>query len=358
MGLFDKLKNASSGGGDPLRDEIVKKYYDTIFDMRMSLGWYGKESADINSRGKKYIELVHGEKCDEGRFIKAVELFNLSNTDYPKTKLEIRMVDYRKSLYAEFKARGRQSSYALDKKTIYEACYSDFLDEVKTAYEAILNVIGDDVTCKHFGEGLNKLIFDKYRETYDSEIIKCCINIAVVDKFFEGNETTCALLFELLVDMLHNVIYSPRPYSPPYVYTLHLFALSAVNFEKNGSSKNDYKPIADSDYFDFVAGANVYADKIKEHLFDKEAYIQEVADKIKESVVFSSENSSYHDKGSGPCVCWVDSHDKYFVDALCNYAWKEMRKEFEGYTNDNGDDLGASMNPEDITTVVYNFIKD
>ena len=170
MGLFDKLKNimnTSSDAGDPLQDEIVKKYYDIIYDMRMSRGWFGTESADVNSRAKKYVELVLGGACDEDRFVKAVELINLSNTDYPNTKLEKQMVEYRKSLYQEYKAREYKSVYGFDLKTVCEACYKELLADIKSKYEAMLNVIDSDENCEYFDDGLEKYILDKYRDTQD-----------------------------------------------------------------------------------------------------------------------------------------------------------------------------------------------
>ena len=80
MGLFDKLKNAidtatdainksiesSQSINDPLADPTVKEYFNIIYDMRMSLGWFGEESSEVNSRAQKYIELVLGEACDVG----------------------------------------------------------------------------------------------------------------------------------------------------------------------------------------------------------------------------------------------------------------------------------------------------
>ena len=49
MGLLDKLKNilnTSSDEGDPLQDETVKKYFNIIYDMRTSRGWFETEIAD------------------------------------------------------------------------------------------------------------------------------------------------------------------------------------------------------------------------------------------------------------------------------------------------------------------------
>ena len=199
MGLFDKLKNimnASSNEGDPFQDEIVKKYFNIIYDMRMSHGWFGTdgtESADLNSGAKRYIELVLGETCDEGRFVKAVELINLSRTDYPNTKLEKRMVDYRNSLYEEYKTRDYKSAYGVDIKRACEACYSELLAEIKSKYEAA--IVADD-DCKTFNDVIKKYLLDPYRdpECYDfyidSQVVKDCICVAIMDSFFEGNEFT------------------------------------------------------------------------------------------------------------------------------------------------------------------------
>ena len=204
MGLFDKLKNimnTSSNEGDPLQDEIVKKYFNIIYDMRMSRGWFETEIADANSRDKRYIEFVLGETCDEGRFVKAVELINLSRTDYPNTKLEKRMVDYRNSLYEEYKARDYKSAFGVDIKRACEACYPELLAEIKSKYEAA--IVADD-DCKSFNDVVKKYLFDPYRnpEGYDfcidSDIIKDCICVAIMDSFFEGNKFTQKVVLQLL----------------------------------------------------------------------------------------------------------------------------------------------------------------
>ena len=201
MGLFDKLKNimnASSNEGDPLQDEIVKKYFDIIYDMRTSRGWFETEIADANSRAKKYVELVLGGACDEDRFVKAVELINLSNTDYPNTKLGKQMVEYRKSLYQEYKAREYKSVYGFDLKTVCEACYKELLADIKSKYEAMLNVIDSDENCEYFDDGLEKYILDKYRDTQDLSVVKECVCVVIMDSFFAGNEYTRKIVSELL----------------------------------------------------------------------------------------------------------------------------------------------------------------
>ena len=197
MGLFDKLKNmmnASSDAGAPLQDEIVKKYFNIIYDMRTSRGWFGIETADANSRAKKYVEFVLGGPCDEARLTKAVELIKLSRTDNPITKLEKQVVDYRKSLFQEYKARHYKSAYGVDMKTAYKVCYEELLSDVKSKYAVMLNV---DQDCEYFDDALKKHILDQY-EPYRSSLVKDCICIAITDSFFDGNKTTKEVVLELL----------------------------------------------------------------------------------------------------------------------------------------------------------------
>jgi len=201
MGLFDKLKNimnTSSDAGDPLQDEIVKKCYDIIYDMRMSRGWFGEEIAAGNCRARKYVELVLGEACDQDRLAKAVEAMNMSNSDHPSTKLEKQLVDYRKSLYQAYKARDYKSAYGIDIKAACEACYGELLAEVKSKYEAMLNAIVDDDSCESFDDGISKYILNQYRGTQDSSVVKDCICVAMMNSFIEGKEYTRQIVFELL----------------------------------------------------------------------------------------------------------------------------------------------------------------
>lgn len=231
MGLFDKLKgavdiakdtinkaiesmqeeNISADVEDPLQDEIVKKYYDIIYDMRMSLGWFGEESSEVNSRAQKYIELVLDEAYDEERFVKAVELINLSKTDYPKNKFEEKMVNYRKSLYPAYATRDYKSIYGFDLKTVCEACYAELLAEIKSKYWAMLDAIEDDESCENFDDFLRKYIFDIYRGGQDSSVVKDCLSVAIMDSFFEGNEITKGVLSELSIDKEEELSESMSP---------------------------------------------------------------------------------------------------------------------------------------------------
>ena len=201
MGLLDKLKNilnTSSDEGDPLQDETVKKYFNIIYDMRTSRGWFETEIADANSRAKKYVELVLGGACNEERLVKAVEFINISRTDYPGTKLEKQLVDYRKSLYEEYKVRDYKSAYGVDIKRACEACYPELLAEIKSKYEAMLKAIGGDDSCESFNDGISKYILDQYRDTQDSSVVKDCICVAMMNSFFEANEYTREIVLELL----------------------------------------------------------------------------------------------------------------------------------------------------------------
>ena len=148
MGLFDKLfyKN-------PLDDVTVKKYFETICDMYMSL----RSTPNRKSRTedyplvKKYIEHFMGGIDDEAKLKRAMELYCLSwEEEYNLSKKEKPLLIPTKEFRRQLKEK---NVCTCQEEEAYRICYSQVISEIKADYAKVLNIIKDNVNCKHFIEG-------------------------------------------------------------------------------------------------------------------------------------------------------------------------------------------------------------
>ena len=334
MGLFSKKPS--------LKDETVKKYYEMIYGMRTYLAWSGNESADKDSRARKYVEFMLGGPCDEAKLKDAVELINMSRVEYPKTKLENELKEFNKLLKPLRK-------YECNKTTAYKLCYPELLAEVKSAYEMVLDVVKENCDCKIFCQGINTQIFEKIKA--DNIMLYNCIQIVMVDSFFEGNPITSKLLFSLLTDILGNRANKRIEYdNEKYANIVNAIVLRAVNFEKYGKNRDEYTSITEEGCKKFVAKSEFYSDILAKRPFEKDAYTEKYANEIKKATIFNTLCSSYYNKYTNNMEwLWIDGRNDYAIDAICNYVWKEIGKEYE-----NGD----SKDPVIMFNMLWDYTKE
>lgn len=352
MGLFDKLRevvntvvDSTQGTSDPLSDDVVKKYYEMIYGMRTSLTWSGNESADENSRARRYVEFLLGESCDNEKFKKAVELINLSRTDYPKTKLEEQLKAFNKSLKEEKK-------YGCKMDIAYNVCYKELVEEFQSEYDRIIDVIKDDVNCKLFGQGIRKRIHEKYVEKIGYSMTEDITQIVIANSFLEGNSVTRKVVLDYLLDIYNNRVNNRKiDEFENRASQIEKMALKALHFEKYGKDKTGYISITDDDCRKFILNDASYKKKLAEHPFDQETYIERYIKNIMEWSVFRKDYSSY-DKDT---LFWFGVCDDYFIDAACNLVWREIAKEYTECVNDAGENVSESKNITDVVNMLCDY---
>ena len=91
--------------------------------------------------------------------------------------------------------RDYKSAYGVDIKRACEACYPELLAEIKSKYEAA--IVADD-DCESFNDVIKRYLFDPYRDTQESSVVKDCSCVAMMDSFFEGNEFTREIVLKIL----------------------------------------------------------------------------------------------------------------------------------------------------------------
>lgn len=342
MGLFEKLF-----WKDPLEDVTVKKYYEMIYSMKTSLSWYGRESDDKNSRARRYVEFLIGGTCEDDKFIKAVELINLSQKDYPNTKLEQELKAFNKSL-----DETRNEQYKCERDTAYKICYKELVDDFKKEYDIILDVIKDNVNCKLFGDGLYKRIHEKYFREIDLVVLYRITYIVIANSFFEGNATTKRIVLDYLLDIYRNRM-NHRKSGELEIRgaIIDKMALKALHFEQYGKDKTGYTSITDDDCREFIKNNEKYEKILAEHPFDQEKYIERCIESIMKWSVFRKDYSSYN----ADTLFWFGVCDDYFIDAACNLVWKEIAKEYTKFVNDAGENVSESKNIKDVVTMLCDY---
>ena len=340
MGLFSKKPS--------LKDETVKKYYEIIYGIQCSTTWGGNVSADEDSHAHKYVEYVLGGPCDEKKLKDAVELINISRTDYPRTKLENELKEYNKELRP-------LNKYTCDRPTAYKVCRPELVEEVKLKYNQILDVVKDYDDVKHFCNGINKQIRES--ESWKQDRVKDCFHIAMSESLYEGNPVTIKNLFALFTDVLYRRKNKLVEYDISlFGHVATSFALHALQFEKYGKKRDEYVTLSLEDYKKAVLRNPLFVEEIEKHPFEKEQYIQQYAEKIQKASAFNMYYSSYYKQYLYFEKCFVV--DEYFDDALCYYVWKEIAKEYVGSTNENGDDISKSRDPIDIVNMLYDYLNN
>lgn len=347
-------------------DETTKLYYEIMYWMRYNNAWYRtKESTEENSRARRYIELVLNEKCDEEKLTRAVELINMDKNSTPKTKLEKRAKELKYQLDDETKiisdkywkgSREEADSlckYKLDKEEVYRVCYKELINELKEDYYTILNTIKKNVNCKHFVEGFNQQIKEKFRKTYgyDTNLRDNCLSIVIADSFFERDPITRELLFEFFVDILYNRVNNVLEKDKVSHFNLmHSLALHTIHFEKYGKTKEKYTSVTDEECEKHILKCPSCVKMIEDHPFKREEYIKSLIEHLKPDYGFDIDFSSF---GKRPDVLyWSYKSSKYFLDALTNYCCKEMVKEYSDIKMDNFD------NATEIAETIFKYIKN
>ena len=327
MGLFDMLKREK----DPLSDLTVKNYFEIICGMRHTFLAIEPEIVTGNEKAKAYVEYFLGTNCDDEKLEKALELYNISRTDYPNGKTETILSDFRKSLL-------KSTNYTLDRYKATKMFCQKEIEKARIEYDKVLEVIKDNVNYKHYSEGVKKIA--------GGEIVR---GIVIQESFCDGNPITQKIVVEYLIDTIIG-----RKTSETYCThsdpddDIALITLKALHFEKEAKNKENYISITDDDCRKFISEVFYYNSSIQDHPFDKEKYITKYVELIKSRSVF---NGIYRSQKEG---IYIISLDDYFCDAVCNLLWKEIASR-RRWLNKDDKEISDSKKPNDVFNILRGY---
>lgn len=327
MGIFNKLYNNYV----PLSDDVERKYYEIAYGLFSSAGSFNYSGI------KKYVEFHLGQPCDEEKLKNALANFG---PDGARTGFYSRCSDnYYKSLesVAGFtphkisklkeinKMLDQAETYRCTEEEAYDICYKDVLSNLNLEIEEMLKIVEENGV-KFFREGIIK-IKNKYEKIIGKRITEERIYKAIAKLYFDGNQ----IINKVLLSYLDYGLWKRRRETQ-----IASVAIRAWHFTKSGKVKDGYISITDDECREFVMNHEGFMEKISEHPFEKEKYIQMYISDIKASDVYSS------DEHFNVSAFWMPSNnfsEKYYIDTLCYHYWEDVYKKYEETEIESSNDI-------------------
>lgn len=370
--VTDTVQNAvdtAQSGYEPLPDDISKKYYEiayglmsSVYHTRYTNNIFGEEIEETEydivpfDAVKKYIEYHLNQPCDEGKLLSILDNYFYVNNDriynryvggtegnaFIRSNLADKKLPTLKinKLIEKNNELDQIKTYRCTRDEFYNICYNDIFYDIKSEYNYILEVIERTGQSYHLFEGLRR-IEKKYLNVIDNIATHDMIHKAIANSLYEGNETVRNFILEYFYG-IH------KDSEGKYIYIFaSKVAVRAWHFEKYGQDKTNYISITEDECRNFVLNSKSYMNEVENHPFDRDAYIAKYTDTIKNSgMSFSCDYS--HGK------------DEYFIDTICNLAWKEASEHFN-VVYDSDDSWATKTDAEKenyICGMIHRYIKD
>ncbi len=364
-GLVDKIKStgiaeklnitgtaADSQNNSAFADEESKKYYEIAFGLLSSLNGF----IPMTYEGiKRYVEFHLGNSCNEEKLEKVLSYIDKPLGEYKLYTLH-RFIKEDGQLYdgSDYFAKWKfspkltqellafnnlldsQKTYRCPKHKIVDICYTDILDDIKKAYNSILNICKERNDYTLFQEGINKKFGGfrtEYAEKIDFSAVNMIIDKLIRDSFFEGDEIVKSVLFEKAFEIFSN----HKEYRDREVVSM---ALRALHFEQFGNNKEAYESISYDVCYDYVMNSGSYAKARESHVFDKEEFVTKESKAVYSRNIFGKKFLPNKD-------------DKYYTDAVCHMIWKELCEKYNEYDWEDDKPVSESKDPGCIVFLIY-----
>lgn len=324
-------------------DETVKKYYEIIFGMYKAIDGNWLKLSKREEIIKRYIEIqINGEVENEKLQI-ALELSKIARDTTDKSAIAEFLRDYHKELKDK-------NTYIEKNFDVIDLFYKNEFEIMQEEFNGILEVIKDIQTFKSFTQGIQKRII-KNGEKIDFKTVTMIRRI-IRQSFCGGN----LIMQKVLVDYLYSTIYE-RSMSRSAYDALVVVALKALHFEKYGNDSVSYITINDNDCRNYVLSDvltdDSYRKEIEENPFEKEEKIEEIVkkqvEKLKEVDIIGP---GYYVYEKHVYIQLIDKDD-YFVDCLCNAAWKECKN--TRWIDETGRDTTDSKELIDVRKIICSY---
>lgn len=372
MGFADKLRSTinkvtdtvqsavdtAQSGYNPFPDDISKKYYEIAYGLLSSVcsisKKYGSTSITYHNVSfdaiKKYVEFYLKEPCDDVKLLSILDKYFAGHNEELKgycckSDNSLRQYVARdnnipaktiSNLIQLNEVLNLKKSYMCSNEEIYDICYKETIENIKDEFNYVFKVVEEYNDLEYFEKGLRE-ITKKYRKTMPIVLLNPLVDNLVYDSFWSRNPITEKCFLKLLYSYMSikakHAIESLEYFSS--------FALRVVHFENYTGNSADYSSVTEEECRDFVMNFDAYAKRIKEHPFDRDEYIDKCIKDIKKIPILKYDvyGRSYEEE---------TPQNNYFIDYMCNLAWKEISGIYEV---DGMDDKGK------IANVLFTFAK-
>lgn len=201
--------------------------------------------------------------------------------------------------------------------------YNQLLQDIEIEFNNVIYIVSTHGV-KHFYEGIEKIKRDF--SSYDGVIIDKCI-YEITCKYISNDEKYVKLA--LAVSLLSACVKFKSKLMGNISNDAAWISLRAINFKRyNGSSPNEYTSITKDMCENFVVNNCYYKEKINEHPFDKEQYIEMYSKDIISkkcflfNYVYHNSNGIFNFKRKE----WL-SNEEYYTDAICYFLCEDLAKE-------------------------------
>ena len=324
MGLFDKLREVAEvalGSGNSPK----KKYYDFTLNLLSTVKCLTKENI------KKCYKVKMGEECDDAVLDAVLTKFDTSTE--PKT----REIWYERTIKQE-RDEKIPAPLLLFKNAdeVYDVCFGDFRKSIRVRFAEVLDTIKDCADSFHLEQACEAMMQYPLKPYPHSVIAGRVMGEEMVKQFFTNDPTVTTIIKK---DTLRKL--SRKANESDLVDCLYAVALRALHYEKHIRETEGYASITEEDCKNAVLQSGYYQKKINQTPYHKDSIVAGATKNIIASRPFwGSDDFEWG--------FWA-LKDIRFVDAVCNYVWKEIASEYED---------GDSTDIADVVNILYDYIVD
>lgn len=350
MKLFDKLIEKTKQFLDKTKlfgehekplfeSEAVKMYYEIIYGMSKCVDSIWLSVAKAAEIVKRYIESQTSDACNESEIQTALELFEKSR-GYDKSELALRLKEYNKELE-------EKDNYVNKDFDIITLCYANELALIKNEYKKFLDTCAEFPTTTvdnptfPLESNIKEHIIQVHSKTIGEYEVTAIINKVIRDSFYEGNELTQ----RLLTNYLYYTISERRVNRLSPLNALKIVALRAVHFEQHGGNRENYITLSDDEIRDFALRDRETNKKIANDPLGREKIRERFINDMHTDFLWSYDR---------PSVIWTMNRKDYFVDSLCNLAWKESIRN-RCWKNADGVDITDSKDIIEVSDMIASY---
>ncbi len=328
MGLFDIFKTTPK---DPFQgffpDEISQTYFEIAYGLLYSYAVYFEEVCEedyiceedneiaFTLEGvKRYISHELGKSCDERVLSGILKYFGQKDNSY---SLDIWwgnniLTEAEKNRVYEMRKIIKDSKkYQNPVSKIYDICYRN---EFESEYENVLSLCEAKGNASLLKEGFKKKIFDHQKFPFDTSTQ---VRKLVTRDFFAGN----TIIKQAILEAIEFSSFCAGDESEiRHSFRCIDMAYRALHFEKFGNDRKNYKSLTSDDYYNLAVGYPAFQEMLERNPFEQEDCLNNILTLFKEVEIIS-----FYTAESG--AWWIDYEDEYFLDSICNMAWKEYATE-------------------------------
>lgn len=350
MGFFDKLLSTvntvkdtvnakmeaaaaeQAARNNPFVDPVVEQYFDVLSGMAAC---FFIENFEAEHKPKARLYISHWLKCecDDAKLQTAMDLYNRGREKKMSTQYDITLTKHWENSYVSDK-------YRCDFLEGTQLFYPEQIENAELELEHILDVIKNNIDCRHFAQGMSKI-------EANSSIKHHVISNAIIAK----NPVILEYVFQYFTENYTNRAKS----GGKIIFPLAHMALITSHFETYGGDPSSYPPISDEEYRDFICNTAAFKKIVDDNPFAKEEEIHRLRGHIEKASVLDHKSASYYkNNGLFDSQYYLGFSTTYALHAACHHVCKQISN-IQQWTLEGVDVTGTTNAPTLFALLVTYF---